>query len=271
VNDAIANNPGMVDEDVYQDTSPMGVASDATGASAILPLHWWRVIRSVDRSFDTQFSDPDSNGNFRLATVTIHKHLQGSFNILTGDSASADTGLSLIRKPLDDSWVRKILLRRVPELSSSGDTSGTRRSRWHLVGTSGVQVTAKDAVTRIQSLRIQAGALDTLITDPLQLHRLRRLIWIAANTQVQVTVTTKASDDLVFLYHHDGRSRFHANGDGTFSTRWTTGDFGGLRHFGVDAIARATLFDNVAPYDSQAWIIPFAVRGEDCDVEHDSH
>ena len=271
VNDAIANNPGMVDEDVYQNTAPMSASEAGSGFNAITPLHWWRSIRSVDRSFDTQFSDPDSLGNFTLATVTIRKHLLGSFNILIGDSAVTDSGRSLIRKPLDDRWVRKILLRRVREDSVGGDSSMSRRAHWRIIGTSGAQVTAKDAVTRILSVRIQAGAVDTLITDPLLLHRLRKLIWIAPNTQAQITVTTNSADNLVFLYHHDSRSHFHANGDGTFSTRWTTSDFGGLRHFGVDAIAHATLYDDAAAYDSQAWIIPFAVRGDDRDVEHDSH
>lgn len=263
VNDALAANPNMVNEDVYESATPLDVGT-AMGFAAINPLHWWRRIDNVTRTFDTVFSDPDSTGNPTMALVTVNKHLTGTFNILVGDTTATDTTRTIIRKPLDDTWVRHILLRRLRVDS----TETGLHPRWRIIGTSGVQVTAKDAVTKILSLHVVAGTVDTTITDPLELHRLRRLLWIAPDTQIMVTVTTNSADDAVFLYQPFGRRRFHSNGDGTFSLQWTTSDFGGLRHFGVDAISHGTLYDDTAPYDSQAWIVPFGVRWSDCELDH---
>jgi hypothetical protein len=132
-----------------------------------------------------------------------------------------------------------------------------------------VQVTSVNSVTRIQSVRVQAGVLDTTITDPLQMHRLRRVLRIPAGTEMTVTVTTGSATDVVVLYRWRLRARFHNNGDGTFTARWTTSDEGGMRHFGVNALSNGTLFDDAAPYDSQAWVFPFAVHPEDCNLDRD--
>jgi hypothetical protein len=258
VNDAVAASPGLVDENVYEDNSPTALDTGG-GFAAIRPMFWWRTIRSVTRTFDTQFMNPDSLGRPTLAVVSVHRRLQGSFNILVGDSASSPD--SILRKPLDDRWERRLLLKRVRVIDSTGT------SRWRIVGTSGVEVTSVNAHVAIQSLRVQAGPLDTTITDPLQLHRLRRVLLVPAGTEITVTVTTGSASDLVLLYRWDHRFRFHNNGDGTFTFHWTTSDEPGLRHFGVNALSHGTLFDDAAPYDSQAWIIPFVVHPEIADLD----
>jgi len=255
VADELANNPTLVDEDVYQSDTPMELDGGAAGTALVHPLRRWRHIDSSTRTFQTDFSDPDSLGRPTTATVTVRRHLLGTLNLVAADSAGDDT--SRIQKPLDDNWVRRLLLKRVRI-----DAAGLSQV-WRIVGTSGVKVTSKDAVTHIAWIRVQAGLRDTTITDPLELHRLRRVLWIADNTAVHLTVKTSSSDDVVILYRNDGRRRFHANGDGTFSIDFVTGDFSGLRHFGVNALSHGTLFDDVAPYDSQAWILPFAVRDLD--------
>jgi hypothetical protein len=257
VADELANNTPLVEEDVYQSDTPMQLDGGSSGTALVRPLRWWRHIDSNTRTFQTDFSNPDSLGRPTMATVTVRHHLLGTFNLVAGDTAAGDTSRTLIKKPLDDNWVRKLLLRRVRI-----DSLGLSQT-WRIVGTSGVKVTSKDAVTHIAWIRVQAGLRDTTISDPLELHRLRRVLWIADNTAVHITVKTNSSDDVVVLYRNDGRRRFHANGDGTFSIDFVTGDFPGLRHFGVNALSRGTLFDDVAPYDSQAWILPFAVRDID--------
>ncbi len=260
VADELASNVPLVEEDVYQSNAPMEMAVGGSGMALVRPLHWWRHIESNTRTFQTDFSNPDSLGRPTIATVTLRHHLEGTFNLVAGDTAAGDTSRTLIRKPLDDNWVRRLLFKRV-RVDSTG-----LHSVWRIVGTSGVRVTSKDAVTHIEWIRVQAGRRDTTITDPLELHRLRRVLWIAEGTAVHITVKTRSADDLVILYRNDGRRRFHANGDGTFSIDFLTGDFPGLRHFGVNALSRGTLFDDVAPYDSQAWILPFAVRDVDAAV-----
>ena len=254
VNDAVAANPEYVNEDVYESNDPSQLEAGGSALAAIRPLLWWRNIRSVTRRFETAFTNPDSNGRPTMAVVTVHKRLLGSFNILVGDSARSPD--SLLRKPLDDRWVRRLLLQRV-RMDSTG------QARWRLVGTSGVEVTSEGAVTSLQSVRVQAGVLDTTITDPLQMHRLRRVLHIPTGTEVVLTVKTGSEDDLVLFYRWMHRARFHNQGGGTFTFRWTTGAEGGLRHFGVNALSHGTLFDDTAAYDSNAWLFAFVVFDAD--------
>lgn len=256
VTSAIAGEPAMVEENVYESNDPTALDTQTAALEAINPLHFWRTIRSVERRLDFVFTNPDTNGRPQTAVVTVHKRLRGSFNIIAGDPTEPDSAHSLIRKPLDDRWIRRLALFRVRINEDS------TRSRWRLVGTSGVKVTSDGATTQILSLRLQAGPLDTTITDPLELHRLRRLIRLDPSTPVRLTVTTTRADDIVLLYRWDHRRRFVNNGDNTYTAEFTTGDFPGLRHFGVNALSHGTLFDDTAPYDSQAWILPFVVRGD---------
>jgi hypothetical protein len=263
VSDQVTANPTLINENLYADPTPMNMLSGGTGLAAIRPLHWWRTIDSTSRSVQTTYSDPDTLGRPTAALVTITRHLVGKFNIVYGDTTPTDTTRRLIRKPLDDTWTRLLALHRF-----RFDTTNTRCA-WRIVGTSGVLVTSANATTHIRSVRIQAGALDTTITDPLQLHRLRRLECLPATMPVHVTVTTGRNDDVVVLYRMEERRRFHNNGDNTYSLDFINPDFGGLRHFGVNALSNGTLFDDASPYDSQAWLVPFAVRFHDADVDHD--
>ncbi len=133
------------------------------------------------------------------------------------------------------------------------------RGRWHLVGSSGVDVHTRGGSTRIQSLRIQSAGVDTVITDPLELHRLRRVLLIQPGEPVTLTVNTGNASDIVLFYGHDSRRRFANNGGGSFSFEFTAGQFPGLRNMGVDALSNGTLFDDTAAYDANAWLLAFAV------------
>jgi hypothetical protein len=266
-NEAVAVSAGLINEDQYTTSAEMPMLLGNGGASLVRPIRWWRTIDSTARTVDIVYGDPDSLGRPTTAVATIHKHFTGTFNIVAGDTGVADTARRILHKPLDDLWTRKLMLRRFR--ADSGSVADTTRMphHWRVVGTSGVTVASAGASTEIQSVRIQAGARDTLITDPLQMHRLRRILWIPHDTPVQVTVRTGRADDIVVLYHHSGRRRFTANGDGTFTMTFADGDFPGLRHFGVNAFSRGTLLDDAAAYDSQAWVLPFGSRDHDCDVD----
>ena len=252
VSTVVQNNPGYVDEDVWQ--SNQAQAYDHPGGlAAIRPLHFWRDITTVDRTVDTQFGAPDSSGRPTLALVTIHKHLQGKFNIVAGAIDPADTSRKLVQKPIDDDWTRKLVLMRMPMPGDSG------RGRWRMVGTSGVTVQTRGGSRHIVKLRIQSGPVDTTITDPLELHRLRRIVLMQPGEPVILTATTGNANDVVLFYGFDQRRRFANNGDGTFTFEFPAGRFPGLRHFGVDALSNGTLFDDQAPYDSDAWLFPYTV------------
>jgi hypothetical protein len=257
---AMAQNPDYVNEDLYQSQQSQAY-DEATGLAAIRPLNFWRVITNVQSTFDTQFGPADSTGRPRTALVTIHRHLTGSFNIATVVVTPTDTSRSLIQKPLDDAWTRRIALVRVPDRMDPAIT------RWRLAGTSGVDVRTRDGVTQLQSLRLSTADLDTTITDPLEMHRLRRMLLLPAGTEVTLTATTGNANDVVLFYGHEMRRRFTNNGDGTFTFHFTAGRFLGLRNFGVDALSHGTLFDDSAPYDSNAWIFGFVVTPDRAPIE----
>jgi hypothetical protein len=255
----VANSPQVVEDGEFDSSDPSTV-SDATGTAAIHPLQFWRTIRNVDRTFEFAFADTDSTGRPTTAVVTIRKRLTGRFNILAGvpgsDGVPIDSTLTVIHKPLEDHWVRRLLLKRVR-------VTDEQQPVWRIVATSGVRVTSKDATTHIQSLRIQSAALDTTVTEPLAFFFLRRILKFDAGAQVTLTATTLRADDIVVLQLRDHRFRFHNNGDDTYTGTWTVDALAGLRHFGVNALSRGTLFDDAAPYDSQAWLLPFLVRPSD--------
>lgn len=270
VNDQMAVHPTEVNEDVYDTSTPTGMDPGGGTFAAIRPLRWWRRIETVERNVDTQFGDPDSTGRPRSALVTITRHLVGKLYIAFGDTTATDTSVKVITKPIDEQWVRKLAMHRycfprdVIEHEEGDDDHGG----WRIVGTSGVQITSKDATTHIASIRIQTADHDTTITDPLALHRLRRLFCLPPLKPVKITVTTGRNDDIVFLYRFLSRRPLKNNGDGTYTIEFADDDFVGLRHFGVNAFSKGTLFDDTAPYDSQAWILPFAARLFDAEIGH---
>ncbi len=259
VSNAVAANAGFIDEDAFA-TSEETVMAGGGGFTAIRPLRFFRSIESIDRRVETTFGDPDSLGRPTTALVTVRKHLMGNFNILAGAIDEEDTTRTRIQKPLDDRWVRRLALKRVRI-----DSSGTRQV-WRVVGVSGVEVTSKDATTNILSMRIQVGSVDTTITNPLELHRLRRILLVDGGQPMRITVATGRNDDVVLLYRHLNRRPFVNNGDGTYTAECVLGDFPGLRHLGVNALSHGTLFDDKAAYDSKAWIVGFAVRPGDAPI-----
>jgi len=275
----VASEPEVVEDGQFESTevTRLGGSPGATGVlAAINPLYFWRVITSVDRRFEFAFADSDSTGRPTTAIVTLHKRLAGRFNILTGvpggDETTIDSSVSVIRKPLADRWARRILLKRLP-------TSDSSRGVWRVVATSGVEVSSRDATTRIESLRLQTADVDTTVTDPLRFFYLRRILRLEPGTPVTLTVTTLKNDDVVVMCRSGHRFRFHNNGDNTYTGVWQVPDLRegpGPRpgpgrppvfHFGVNALSHGTLFDDQAPYDSQAWLLPVVLApGEVADA-----
>lgn len=271
----MSEQPQLVEDAIAEDGATFsldsGVVPGAT--AAIRPVNFWRRIDHVERAFELAFADTDSTGRPTTAFVTVHKRLTGTFNILAGDPPPPptlatgelppppprDTTLRVVHKPLADHWVRRLVLKRAPRPAGDGDELGDDRPRWRIAATSGVQVTSRDAATRIVSVRIQSGDRDTTITDALALFRLRQVLRFAGGASVNLTVTTLRNDDVVLLHMLDRRARFHNNGDNTYSATFVAGGLGEVRHFGIDALSHGTLFDDAAPYDSQAWILPFVV------------
>ena len=261
---------GLSDSQVEVDAS----LTTGTGLAAIHPLTFRRLFRVHDRTFEFAYSDSDSTGQPTRAVVTIRTHLVGTFNILAGipgtDGTDMDSTRRVIRKPLDETRVRRVLLRRAPMPADVPDDADVDHDghavRWRIAAVSGVKVSSRDHTTEVLSLRVQSGALDTTITDPLAFIRLRGVLKFEPGNTVTLTVTTGRNDDVMIFHHNDRRFRLHNNGDNTYTGVFRTGLFArGLWHFGVDAISHGTLFDDQAAYDSQRWVFPYVFAPERLD------
>ena len=256
---ASTENSAILEDGLSDSEDPAGIGPAAPGAAAIRPLTFWRQLRASDRRFEFAFSDTDSTGRPTRAVVTIRTRLVGTFNVLTGSSleSAAMPDSARVRKALDDLRVRRVLLRRVPGTHDS-------RVRWRVAATSGVQVSSSDHTTEIRSLRIESGALDTTITDPLAFVRMRNVLRLEPNSSVTLTVTTGRDDDLVILHRFGGRFLMAHDGTNTYRATLQVGLFErSMHHFGVDALSHGTLFDDALPYDSQRWILPYVIVPEE--------
>lgn len=269
----LSATPEVLDESAFEANDPVDASSSpsvADGAlAAIQPLRFWRRITDIDRRFTFAFSDTDSTGRPTRAVVTVHRTLRGTFNILAGAfpdanvAASWDTARSVLHKRLLDHGVRRILLLRVNE-------PWRARASWKVAATSGAVIVSqpRDQAPTIGSVHIEAANLDLTITQPLDFWRLRRIPRLEAGSLVRVTVTTGASDDVVYLLRLGRRVALESQGDGTHVGEFTVGDEPGLRHVAVNAFSHGTLFDDQEPYESRAWVLPYVVRAEELVPEY---
>ena len=264
VSQQLAQNIDLVDEPVFSADVECEVGADLgmsgpggrpgpggrRDSTRRPPLRFWRRITHVDRTFEITYRDTDSTGHPTFADVAVNKRLTGVFVVAMPESGQRPR---VVQKPLADHWQRRLVLERVR-------ISDADRPQWRIVGTSGVQITSRAAVTRIASIHLEASAWDTTITDPLAIFRLRRVLHFDAGDSIKITVTTQRNDDVVVLQLRDRHVPFKNNGDATYSFTLRTGMLRGVNHLGVNALSHGTLFDAGAAYDSQAWIVPFVVR-----------
>ena len=72
--------------------------------------------------------------------------------------------------------------------------------------------------------------------------------------------TMASNREIVDVLHFIGASNSFIAGE--FQGRFLSPAPGGLKHVAVNALSRGTLFDDVAPYDSKAWAIPYVAEGD---------
>lgn len=261
-------------DDIADASFAAALGGSASVDAAIDPAFWFRLIRSHERRYVIEIENPDSLT--RVAHVRIVDRLLGTFNVVTQPDTIDGNVVrgELIRKHLADTAVRKAVFVRHRIVHDSDDSDedgdvtddedgedGLRDgwTRWTLRALSGAEITSDDGTRAITSVRLQAGDVDVTVTDPLELRRRRELLRLPAATPVHVTVATGDPTDLVVLYARWGRMRLRKMDDGTFQGRFRTPEGGGLRHVAVNALSRGTVFDDVAPYDSKAWALPYVV------------
>ena len=245
-----------------------------------MPSQWWRTITSVDRRFEITFADSDSTGRPREARVVLYKTMHGTLTVMP--MPVPDTTLTLSLRPMPvpapgddpalggwtkptlDRWERRLLLRRYPR----PDTATGAWREWYVVGASGALVTSLGSNTgtgsapQIVSVRFQSPNSDVTVTDPLKLQPLYAALRVDEGADVTVTATTQDADDVVVLMLQDLRLPLQSMGDGTHVGVWRTPMLSGLRHVGVNALSHETLYDDQAPYRSQAWVFHYANLGD---------
>lgn len=251
ITSVLVSNPTFLDDGLMNADVPTQAsrARPAGGDAAIAPLTFWRSVTGSELDLAFTFSDSNAAGRPQQADVVFTRHFTGTFHVLpgTGEPGIPDTG-NVVQKPLADTWVRHLRLRRLP-VGDGGQTA------WHLVEASLAEVTSSQATSNITSLRVQGPEVDTTLTDPSALWTLPRVRSFAPGAIVTVTATTAHADDVVLAYWHERRALFQNKGDGTHTFDLHIGsDDSGWRWFGVNSLTRGTLHDDEAPYDSKAWI-----------------
>jgi hypothetical protein len=265
VNATLAASATLVDDGLAEDGSQVSANSASLRIegtvqpdAAIRPYAWWQDITHETRTWTFVWSDSDATGHPNTVIGTLVKHMTGSLIIIPvspADSTQPDT--TRITKPIDKTLTRQIMLKRL--------TIGANRV-WKVVEVTGAFVTTPGATTHIVSIRLQSSSgVDTTITDPLQFNSLRHVIRFGTQDSVTVTVTTTRANDAVFIHRWDWRHRLRNNLNDTYSFSWVTSAWGGWRYFGIQAMSHGSLYDDTAPFDMQAWHMPFRVDQGDVD------
>jgi hypothetical protein len=242
--------------------------SEPTLDAAIDPGFWFRLIRKHERRYVVEITEPDTLT--RVAHVRIIDRMLGTFNVVTRPDTIDGTIIpgERIEKPLADTSIRKAVFVRKRCIDGERDDDGREDaedgyrdgwSRWRLRAVSGTEISSDDGSRQILSVRIQSGDLDVTITDPLQLRNRQDLLRLPPDVPVHVTATTADPTDRVLLYSRWGRMPLRRMADGTFQGRFRTPLMGGMKHIAVNALSNGTLADDVAPYDSKAWGLPYMV------------
>ena len=246
----------------------------------ITPLRFGRFIRSITRNIALTILSGDS-----IAIAHVEKDITGVFKI-KGVNGNGDT--VIVEKPFNDKSKRNVVFKRIRKQSDRYWLN------WLPVATSLVDggtvlpdnnpPNNKIDLTKLQ-LFLPNG--DTItVTDPTSYYLRYRWTYLFTDgprdipeliggerLRLQATVVSTSPDtDIVALRYGVGtffkrRMRMQlvseVNNNGTY-TRVFEAPFyvhfhRGFFHAGVDAITRATLYDDVAPYSVNWWGVPYRV------------
>jgi hypothetical protein len=155
--------------------------------------------------------------------------------------------------------------------------------RWHLTDISMAETVSESPnpntvhISRLQILKNNNGQDTTLLDtqDPLSTILDREsLLTFDRGDSAKVFVTLDSPDPAVGLLHYRLHRRFphlrrslhddgaypdEIAGDGIYSGSWRIGLFPGVYHACFDMIDEDTIFDDEAPYDANAWSMPYRV------------
>jgi hypothetical protein len=224
---------------------------------------WFRHITSRDRLVVIEVEQ--QGDTLEKAHVKITTKLAGTFNIVTRNTGD-DPGV----RPVDGVWIKKrlrdvgrrhaIYLRRINggEGEAGNDEALTDNRRgWHLAGLSNREIASPEHTANILKIKLETrSGLMFETEDPLALMRFPRGIpHVLPGEPIRVTAWTRDPSNAVFLYARWGRQMMRpVEGEtGVFVGTLRAPEQPRFFHLGVNALTRGTLFDPVAPYDSDFW------------------
>ena len=278
-NDAFVAN----DEETFadKDVEPFDYGTFGKVDAGITPLRWGRFVSSVTATVTTTIQPGDT-----MAIAEVNKEITGTLKI----RAIAESGDTVtIDKPFVDHSTRNIIFKRVDR--------NTKKYwlNWVPVATSLVEggtVPPNDQIN-ITQIVLYTSTNDTItVTNPTEYFLRYRWLnlfhggwkknvpeFLAGQAlKLEVTLVSASADtDFVALRYGMGASQRKRirlaltsetdNGDGTFTRVFEISRIApqyvhfhrGYFHLGLDAMTKATLFDDTAPYSVSWWGIPYRV------------
>jgi hypothetical protein len=236
-------------------------AVDLTGgdpaktAEGINTVRWWRTPLSIEKTVNVEIT-PAADSLAAVAEVTVSFDVEGILHLI---AAPDDSTRVQYEKAFDDASIRYAVYEKRPGPRPNVES---RRRGWVLTEISGASIASDNSTRRILSVTAAGANGSYTFTDPLDLlHVGTELPFFAPGEDVTITVVTGDATDRVFLHAHEHRFEFTNNGDGSYVGTWHVkrGNGAPLRAFGVDVLSAGTLGDDVAPYDSRGWILPYRV------------
>ncbi len=236
----------------------------------ILPVAWGRKVDSVSRSVSfVHFGDT-------VIVATINVTMSGQIKIAAKDSLR-DTTITIVSKPFTETTTRNVRFYRIARTDRP-------RDNWRFREVSGVEGGTTNSQITFDQLVAIVGTDTLTITDPTEFYlrfpafegRHLPSIGSTAPIKVQMTLTSTESDtDMVFLHRpfqwinssvlRPARARMtlvSQTGSGPYTRVYEhswTGHIQGRHHFFVSGITRSSLFDDVAPWSTRLWGIPYLV------------
>jgi hypothetical protein len=238
---------------------------------------WFRHITSRDRL--VVIEREQLGDSLERAHVKVTTTLGGTFNIVTR-VAGEDPNI----RPSDGTWIKKrlrdvgrrhaIYMRRI-DGGDGNDTAALTDNRrgWRLVGLSNREVASPEHTANILRIRVETrSGLMFETEDPRQLMRFPMgLPHVLPGEPVRVTAWTRDPSNALFLYARWGRQMMRPveGEEGAFYGMLRAPEQRRFFHIGVNALTRGTMFDPLAPYDSDFWglLMAAAPPAEDVPAE----
>jgi hypothetical protein len=237
----------------------------------ITPLRWGRFVTSVVVVAQDTVFQGDS-----ISVVHVHKDITGVLKIKARNEAGDTVEID---KPFTDQSDRNIVFKRI-------DRNPKRFwLNWIPVATSLVAGGSTNDLIAITEIQMVSKNDSVTITDPLAYYlRYKWVRWYNRGNKtvpeffggdpvtVRATLVSSAADtDIVALrfgFNFLQRKRVHmtlvsqtllpnGNYERVFETQWFAHFHPGFFHVAVDALTKATLYDDTAPYSVSWWGIPY--------------